>query len=90
MSPSSVVETNSPVAPAGSRIAKGLFQVGAFFLWFIGSLFLAAGRLDWIRGWISVALVVVAMPAVGLIVTALQCARTGGAFKMAPQGHQDL
>jgi protein-S-isoprenylcysteine O-methyltransferase Ste14 len=68
MSPSSVVETNSPVAPAGSRIAKGLFQVGAFFLWFIGSLFLAAGRLDWIRGWISVALVVVAMPAVGLIV----------------------
>jgi protein-S-isoprenylcysteine O-methyltransferase Ste14 len=67
MSPSSVVETNSPVAPK-SRIAKGLLQVGAFFLWWIGSLFLAAGRLDWVRGWISVALVVVAMPAVGLII----------------------
>ncbi len=68
MSPSPVVETNSPAVPTESRLAKGLLQVGAFFLWFIGSLFLAAGRLDWIRGWISVALAVVAMPAVGLIV----------------------
>lgn len=68
MSPSSVVETNSLAAPTGSRFAKGLLQVGAFFLWWIGSLFLAAGRLDWIRGWISVALVVVGMPAVGLII----------------------
>ncbi len=68
MSPSSVVETSSPAAPTGSRGAKLLLQVCAFFLWWIGSLFLAAGRLDWIRGWISVALVVVGMPAVGLII----------------------
>ncbi len=67
MSPSSVVETNSPAASTGSRFAKGLLQVGAFFLW-IGSLFLAAGRLDWIRGWISVALCVVGMSAVAPIV----------------------
>ncbi len=65
---SSVIETNSPAAPTGSRLAKGLVQIGAFFLWWIGSLFLAAGRLDWIRGWISVALAVVGMTAVGLIV----------------------
>lgn len=74
MSQSSVVETNSPAAQTGSRFAQGLrsarllLRVGAFFLWWIGSLFLAAGRVNWIRGWISVALVVVAMPAVGLTV----------------------
>jgi protein-S-isoprenylcysteine O-methyltransferase Ste14 len=68
VSQSSVVETNSAAAPKGLRFAKGLLQVGAFFFWLIGSLFLAAGRLDWIRGWISVALAVVGMPAVGLIV----------------------
>ena len=31
-------------------------------------LFLAAGRLDWVRGWISVALFVVGMTVVGLII----------------------
>jgi len=68
MSQSAIVETNSSAAPKRSRFAKGVLRVGAFFLWWIGSLFLAAGRLDWIRGWISVALAVVAVPAVGLIV----------------------
>ena len=65
MSERSTTRTHAPAPPTESRAA---LQVGAFFLWWIGSLFLAAGRLDWIRGWISVALAVVAVPAVGLIV----------------------
>jgi len=51
-----------------SRPAKRLLQTALFYLWWIGSLFLAAGRLDWIRGWISVGLAVIAMTIVGAVV----------------------
>jgi len=51
-----------------SRPAKRLLQIIGTYAWFTGALFLSAGRLDWIRGWISVALSVVGMTALGLIV----------------------
>jgi len=50
------------------RPAKRMIQVVVSYAWFIGSLFAAAGRWDWIRGWISVALWVVGMTAMGLII----------------------
>ena len=51
-----------------SRTGKNLIRVVAIFAWWFGSLFLAAGRLNWIRGWISVALFIVGMSAVRLVV----------------------
>jgi len=58
------------IAPAHvkPRSAKRLLQVIATFVWWIGSLFAGAGRLDWVRGWISVALWVVGMTAMGFLV----------------------
>jgi protein-S-isoprenylcysteine O-methyltransferase Ste14 len=48
--------------------AKRLFQIVATYVWFIGALFVSAGRLNWTRGWVSVFLSVVGMTALGLIV----------------------
>ncbi len=48
--------------------ARRLLQVVVNYIWFTGSLFLAAGRFDWTRGWISVALSVTGLTAMGLIV----------------------
>jgi len=49
-----------------SRGARVL-QVALAFTWAIGSLFLGAGRLDWLRGWICVALWVISLTAVGIL-----------------------
>jgi len=38
------------------------------YTWFLGSLFGAAGRLNWIRGWIAVAMWVVGVSTIGLVV----------------------
>lgn len=63
----SVVETAAPPQPK-PRAPRRLAQVVVTYVWFIGSLFAAAGRWDWTRGWISVALSVVGMSVMGLIV----------------------
>jgi len=59
-------QINAAAAQSRWRSAKRLLQIVASFVWWIGALFLSAGRLDWVRGWICVALWVVAMTAVGL------------------------
>ena len=68
MSELSTAETHAPALHKESSSVKRMIPVAAFFLWWIGSLFVAAGRLDWIRGWIFVALSVVGMTAVRVIV----------------------
>lgn len=44
--------------------ARRFVQIAMTMVWTIGSLFLGAGRLDWIRGWICVALWLVSVTAV--------------------------
>ena len=61
------VETTAPPQPKLSAARRRL-QVVVNYIWFTGALFLAAGRLDWMRGWISVALSVVGLTAMGLII----------------------
>jgi len=63
-----IVETHAPAPNKESSSVKRIIPAAVFFLWWSGSLFVAAGRLDWIRGWISVALSVVGMTAVRVIV----------------------
>lgn len=65
---SSAIQLNSPAPPAESRFDKKLLPMLMAFVWWGGSLFLAAGRLNWIRGWISTGLAVVGTTVVGLIV----------------------
>lgn len=60
-------EAIAPPQPKQS-VARRLLQVIATHAWLIGSLFIAAGRWDWVRGWISVGLAVVGLTALGLIV----------------------
>jgi len=58
----------TPAAPPiKPRPARRLLQIVGTYAWFIGSLFLAAGRLDWMRGWIAVALWVVGLTSIGLV-----------------------
>lgn len=54
--------------PAASRFNQKLIPTLLAFVWLGGSLFLGAGRLDWIRGWITFALWIVGVSAVALIV----------------------
>jgi len=65
--PSAVATTAATPPPKSLFSTKRLLQAVATYAWFIGSLFVAAGRLDWTRGWISVALWVIGMTAIGLI-----------------------
>jgi len=64
----------SSVAPPGTATPAAkpsqvwrLFQVLLTYAWYISAVFLGAGRLNWTRGWISVALSVVCMTALGLV-----------------------
>jgi protein-S-isoprenylcysteine O-methyltransferase Ste14 len=66
MSNSPAIDVHLPAAPAGLG-AKSLLQLTGASAWFTGSLFLAAGRLDWVRGWISIALWVTGLTLVGLL-----------------------
>jgi protein-S-isoprenylcysteine O-methyltransferase Ste14 len=68
MAEPSAVQTETPAPPAESRFDKKLIPTVFVLAWWMGSLFLAAGRLDWVRGWISVALFVVGMTVVKRIV----------------------
>jgi protein-S-isoprenylcysteine O-methyltransferase Ste14 len=58
----------APAPPAESRFNKELIPKLMVVAWWIGSLFLAAGRLDWVRGWVSVALFVIGITVVKRIV----------------------
>ena len=66
-SPEQLAAETTAAPPTKSGSAKRLLQVVVTYAWFIGSLFIAAGRLVWIRGWISVVLWVVGTTAMGLI-----------------------
>jgi protein-S-isoprenylcysteine O-methyltransferase Ste14 len=68
MSEPSAVQATATISPARPHSYRTMLQTIMAFIWFAGSLFLGAGRLDWIRGWISVGLSVVGMTVVGLIV----------------------
>ena len=67
MSEPSPAETTTPPSIKSGWV-KRLLKIVGVYAWFLGSLFGAAGRLDWIRGWISVALWVMSVSAIGLIV----------------------
>ena len=64
------VAPQPPVAtqPSKPSAARRIGQVIVNYVWFTAALFLAAGRLDWTRGWISVALCVVSFTAMGMII----------------------
>jgi len=68
MSEQSAVQATATILPTRSRSYRTVAQTIVTFIWFAGSLFLGAGRIGWIRGWISVGLSVISMSALGLIV----------------------
>lgn len=65
MANASAVE--QPSAPLSLNPARGLAQLLGASAWWTGSIFVSAGRLDWMRGWISVALWVTGMTTIGVI-----------------------
>jgi protein-S-isoprenylcysteine O-methyltransferase Ste14 len=65
MANSSALE--EPSAPPTLNPARGLAQLMGASAWWTGSIFLSAGRLDWIRGWISVGLWVTGMTTIGVV-----------------------
>ena len=54
-------------APPSLNAARGLAQLLGASAWWTGSIFLSGGRLDWVRGWISVVLWITGMTAIGVI-----------------------
>jgi hypothetical protein len=54
MSDESATPASAPAAQTKPRTSQRLLQIAATFIWWIGALFVSAGRLDWVRGWISV------------------------------------
>lgn len=68
---SAPVPAAESAAPVKSKSGRTLLQGALSYAWFIGTLWLAAGRLDWIRGWIWVAIAVLTMTSVGVIVQRL-------------------
>jgi len=68
MSELSAVQTAEPTPSKPARAAKIVLKTVVTFAWFVGSLFIAAGRLDWVRGWIWASFFVVGIAAIGLIV----------------------
>ena len=66
MSTAPVIEPQVPATQPKLGVRALLQLVGAS-AWWTGSIFLSAGRLDWVRGWISVALWVAGMGAIGIV-----------------------
>jgi protein-S-isoprenylcysteine O-methyltransferase Ste14 len=62
------IQTTESVTPAQAMPWRTMAQTAFSFTWFVGSLWLAAGRLNWIRGWIWVGVAVIGMMLVGVIV----------------------
>jgi protein-S-isoprenylcysteine O-methyltransferase Ste14 len=63
----STVQANIPAAGTAWRTVRSLLRPIAGMLW-IGTMFLGAGRLDWVRGWIYAAMWAIGMSAVGIVV----------------------
>jgi protein-S-isoprenylcysteine O-methyltransferase Ste14 len=63
----STVHAHIPPTRTALCSVKMLLRIIASVLW-LGTVFLGAGRLDWVRGWIYAALWVTGMSAVGIIV----------------------
>lgn len=51
----------------GKGAVARILQVALTYAWMIGTVFLGAGRVDWLRGWIGVALWTVSLTTVGLL-----------------------
>ena len=56
-----------PPATPTLNPASGLAQLTGASAWWTGSIFLSAGRLDWMRGWISVVLWVTGLTTIGVV-----------------------
>lgn len=52
---------------AETSATKRVLQIALTYAWMIGTVFLGAGRIDWLRGWICVALWTVSLTVVGLL-----------------------
>jgi len=68
MSELSADQTATSAPSKAARAAMIVLKAVVIFAWFVGSLFIAAGRLDWLRGWIWASFFVVGIAAIGLIV----------------------
>ena len=69
MANASAVQLIPPTAKTRSGTAKRLLQITGGIAWWIALLFPSAGRLDWFRGWISIAFWSAGMTAFILIVS---------------------
>jgi protein-S-isoprenylcysteine O-methyltransferase Ste14 len=69
MSNASAVQLHPPTAKTASGTGKRLLQITGGITWWSALLFPSAGRLDWVRGWISVAFWLAGMIAFILIVS---------------------
>lgn len=67
MSVAAPEQASVAVPPGKSNSLRRVLQPIAVSVWAIGSLFLSAGTIRWTRGWIGVAMWMLAMPAVGLV-----------------------
>ncbi len=65
----SPVQLNPPTAKVKSGLRKRILQITGAIAWWIAMLFTSAGRLDWLRGWISVAFWSVGIAAMILLVS---------------------
>jgi protein-S-isoprenylcysteine O-methyltransferase Ste14 len=68
MSDESAAQANTRGTQAKPHSFRRRLQITATAAWWIGALFVSAGRIDWIRSWISVALAAAGITTVGLIV----------------------
>ncbi len=68
MADASAAQPDAPPSHTEPRSLRPLIRAAASPALWIVSLFAGAGRLDWPRGWISVAVYVIGMGALGLIV----------------------
>jgi protein-S-isoprenylcysteine O-methyltransferase Ste14 len=62
-----VTAVEQPPATTTLNPARGLAQLIGASAWWTASIFLSAGRLDWMRGWISVVLWVTGMTTIGVV-----------------------
>lgn len=68
MSHVSTLQSSPPSAQTGRRSARRAIQMVVLPVLWLGLLFAGAGRLDWLRGWICIAIFVIARIAINAIV----------------------
>ena len=61
------VERQETEKDKGKSAVRRILQVSITYVWMIGTVFLGAGTVHWVRGWICVALWTVSLTAVGLL-----------------------